>query len=81
MSIPFRRHPGPTPAKAQLDHPIYRKVVLEFNYAIRFYDGTYYTGDSRFFGLRHEAFTYTMVGAHAKIERMGWKGATVERVL
>ena len=56
---------------------------LCFEYAVRFADGTYYTGRAGegFKGARHEAFTFTEMGAHAKIQRMGWAGATVEHVL
>lgn len=79
MEVLIRRHPGPTPAKVVLDHPVYPPVQLVFNYALRFADGTYYTGDERLFGLRCEAYTFTEQGARAKVERMGWQ-ATVERL-
>lgn len=58
------------------------RQMLVFNHAIRFADGRYYTGRAGdgMYGERHEAFTYTEAGAHAKIERMRWRSAIVERV-
>ncbi len=54
-----------------------------YNYAIRFSTGMYYTGRSgaEYNGPRHQAYTFTEAGAYAKIERMDWHDATVERVL
>lgn len=60
--------------------------MLEFNYAIRFADGTYYTGKAgdEMQGKRSEAFTYTQNGAYAKIDRLKhspwFNNATVEQV-
>ena len=61
--------------------------MLEFNYAIVFPNGKYYTGRTGQCeqGEKSEAFTYTEKGAYAKIDRLGkssefWKKAIVKRV-
>lgn len=62
---------------------------LEFNYAIKFTDGTYYTGrvnsdnePNAWKGNKDQAFTYTMQGAYRKIDSIDcFKNCTVERVL
>lgn len=58
---------------------------MEFNYAIKFPNGKYYTGRAGegFQGEKHEAFTYTEKGAYGKIDRVKWmqeKGARVTRI-
>lgn len=67
---------------------MYKGLDLKFEYAIRFADGTYYTGraGAGYKGTKSEAFTYTEKGAHAKLERVGRAGndfwhATVEKVI
>lgn len=57
---------------------MYKGLGLIYEYVIMFEDGTYYTGCSgeAYKGTKRMAYPYTVDGAHAKIERMGWK-ATV----
>lgn len=66
---------------------MYNPAELEFNYAIRFADGTYYTGRAglEYKGPKREAFTFTERGAYNKLQRVSragndFHGATVERV-
>lgn len=56
-----------------------RQPMFVFDYAIRFADGTFYTGraGSEYKGSMLDAFTYTLQGAHAKIARMGWPASPV----
>jgi hypothetical protein len=73
-------------------HDPIEKYALSYAYAIKFPDGTYYTGEvnteanpNAWKGPRSQAFTYTETGAHRKINmdcfKDCFKGCTVERVL
>lgn len=64
---------------------------MEFNYAIKFPDGTYYNGrapnmevdPNGMKGPKFKAFTYSEAGAYKKIDNFPefFKGCVVERVI
>ena len=66
-----------------------RAVAYEFNYAIRFPNGTYYTGrvnseaePSAWQGKKHEAFTYTIEGAYNKVSKGGcFKNCSIVHII
>lgn len=66
---------------------MYKGLDLNFEYVIRFSDGSYYAGaiQEGFKASKQEALPYTENGAYAKISSMKhweekWKTAIVERL-
>lgn len=55
------------------------KPSLIFDHAIRFPDGRFYTGRSGdgWAGPKHEAFTYTAVGAESKLINWNTQGIAI----
>jgi len=68
---------------------MYKGLNLNFEYAIKFSNGKYFTGPHNhpdYFGEKVEAYTYTASGAYGKIASMinlGYEefiGASVEKI-